>query len=160
MLRHLFLTILLALSLSACSQKASTLPPPTETVTFITPATPTPGIVSPINSTPIPETPTVTTKETASPEFTPTQNRPSWRRSHLFPLRSRKPPRLSTAIPTPSTNSGAIQFYGPGPQSKIVSPLVLYGYAIPGYKRKGQVDLYGEDGRVIGLRDLAVKHGL
>ncbi len=54
-----------------------------------------------------------------------------------------------TAVPTPSTNAAAIQFYSPGPQSKIVSPLVLYGYAIPGYKHRGKVELFGEDGNVL-----------
>jgi hypothetical protein len=55
----------------------------------------------------------------------------------------------STAIPKPGADASAIQLYGPGPQSKIASPLNVYGYAIPGYHNKGRVDLYGEDGRLI-----------
>ena len=59
-----------------------------------------------------------------------------------------------TAIPQPSADAGAIQIFGPGPQSKIVSPLNIYGYAIPGYKDKGRVDLYGEDGRLVASQIL------
>jgi hypothetical protein len=55
----------------------------------------------------------------------------------------------STVLPQPSVNSGAIQIYNPGPGSKIVSPMVIYGYAVPGDKHKGRVDLYGEDGSVL-----------
>jgi len=55
----------------------------------------------------------------------------------------------STAIPEPAADASAIQLYSPGPQSKIVSPLIVYGYALPGYHNKGRVDLYGEDGRLI-----------
>ncbi len=55
----------------------------------------------------------------------------------------------STSIPLPAADASAIQLYSPGPQSKIVSPLAIYGYAIPGFNHKGRVDLFGEDGRLV-----------
>ena len=42
-----------------------------------------------------------------------------------------------------------IQFLGPGPLSKIVSPVRVYGYAVPGYHNKGTLELYGEDGHLL-----------
>ena len=45
-----------------------------------------------------------------------------------------------------------IQFYGPGPLSKVVSPMMVYGYAIPGYLHVGRATLFGEDGRQLGSK--------
>jgi hypothetical protein len=60
------------------------------------------------------------------------------------------PPTLAaTAIPKPSSDSGVIQFLGPGPLSKVVSPMKVYGYAVPGHDDKGTLELYGEDGHLL-----------
>ena len=55
----------------------------------------------------------------------------------------------ATSVPQPSADSGAIQILSPGPLSKIVGPIKAYGYAVPGYKNKGSLDLYGEDGHLL-----------
>jgi hypothetical protein len=63
------------------------------------------------------------------------------------------PPTLGvTPIPTPSADSGMIQFLGPGPLSKIVSPFKVYGYAVPGHNGLGSLDLYGEDGHLLASK--------
>jgi hypothetical protein len=63
------------------------------------------------------------------------------------------PPTLTaTSLPQPEVGSAAIQFYGPGPLSKAVSPMVVYGYAIPGYSARGRVFLFGEDGRLLASK--------
>ena len=118
------------------------------TSTFIIPTpksnTPTPGILTSETTTasPIASEPTlVETEEPLSP---------------VIP----KTTAAATAIPQPSVNSGAIQIYGPGPLSKIVSPLKIYGYAIPGYRHKGRVDLYGEDGRLLASELLQLNTAL
>jgi hypothetical protein len=45
-----------------------------------------------------------------------------------------------------------IQFLGPGPLSKIVSPFKVYGYAVPGHNGLGSLDLYGEDGHLLASK--------
>jgi hypothetical protein len=66
-----------------------------------------------------------------------------------FPTSSFLPTLVATSIPQPVEGSAAIQIYDPGPLSKLVSPILLYGYAVPGYGYKGNASLYGEDGRVL-----------
>lgn len=53
----------------------------------------------------------------------------------------------STAIPGHSL--GAIRFIAPGPMSKVVSPISLRANVISGSSQKVQIDLYGEDGRLL-----------
>ena len=55
----------------------------------------------------------------------------------------------ATSVSQPSVNSGAIQILSPGPLSKIVSSVEVHGFAVPGYENKGNLDLYGEDGRLL-----------
>jgi hypothetical protein len=63
------------------------------------------------------------------------------------------PPTLAaTAIPKPSSDSAAIQFLGPGPLSKIVSPVKVFGYAVPGHNNQASLDLYGEDGHLLASK--------
>jgi hypothetical protein len=52
----------------------------------------------------------------------------------------------------PSADSAAIQFLGPGPLSKIVSPVKVYGYAVPGHDNQASLDLYGEDGHLLASK--------
>jgi hypothetical protein len=63
-----------------------------------------------------------------------------------------EPTLIATSLPQPAVGSAAIQFYAPGPLSKAVSPLVVTGYAIPGYGSKGTVFLFGEDGRLMASK--------
>lgn len=148
MLRRICLTGCLVMFFSACAPVASNVPAvtefrPTGTTTSLPVST-----IPPITSTSTPEMATLTPEvdgaiSTPSPEETqPEVTEPAFT---AIPKKTAK----ATAIPQPSNNSGAIQLYSPGPLSKIVSPLILYGYAIPGYRNKGRVDLYGEDGRLI-----------
>lgn len=57
-----------------------------------------------------------------------------------------------TAIPTlgPGFQLSAIQINKPGPMSRVASPLELNVVAYPGKSNKVQLDLYGEDGRLLG----------
>jgi hypothetical protein len=61
------------------------------------------------------------------------------------------PGDLSTAVPTdiPWHESGAVQFISPGPMSKLISPIQLIATVVAGESEKVQVDLYGEDGRLL-----------
>lgn len=88
-----------------------------------------------LESTPLAETPL--------PDLSPSADLPTLAIPSLLPTPQ------ATHIPQPKEGSAAIQFYAPGPLSKLVSPLLLYGYAVPGYGSKGTATLYGEDGRVL-----------
>lgn len=55
-----------------------------------------------------------------------------------------------TATTIPGHNLGAIRFVSPGPMSKVTSPIQLNLYVIAGASQKVQIDLYGEDGRLLG----------
>jgi len=65
------------------------------------------------------------------------------------------PELLLTETPTPIPwhQSGAVQFTSPGPMSKLVSPIQLIAKVVAGESEKVQIDLYGEDGRLLS-RDL------
>lgn len=54
-----------------------------------------------------------------------------------------------TASPIPWHRAGKIRFVSPGPMSKVVSPIQLHLEVISGESQKVQVDLYGEDGRLL-----------
>jgi hypothetical protein len=71
------------------------------------------------------------------------------------------PPTLAaTATPTPGPQVplAAIQVRSPGPMSRIVSPLQVQLLAIAGSSKRVEVDLFGEDGRLLG-RTLVVVPG-
>jgi hypothetical protein len=141
------LTCLLLIYLTACApttaSPASLLTRTPELATLLAPtalparteaSSPTPEIISPM------------------PETTPTSSFEPTVAETLPPLPTLALPPMTmeaTDIPQPTAGSGAIQFFGPGPLSKLVSPIYIYGYAIPGYNNKGYADLYGEDGRVL-----------
>jgi hypothetical protein len=42
-----------------------------------------------------------------------------------------------------------IQFYSPGPLSRVTSPVRFYGYAVPGHDSQGVIELIGEDGALL-----------
>jgi hypothetical protein len=55
----------------------------------------------------------------------------------------------ATSIAPPAAQTGTIQFYKPGPMSRVTTPVTFYGYAVPGYNHKGLIELYGEDGSLL-----------
>jgi hypothetical protein len=69
-----------------------------------------------------------------------------------FPTLNLPPTLAATAIPKPSADSGVIQFLSPGPLSRIVSPFIVYGYAVPGFNSQGSLELYGENGHLLASK--------
>lgn len=63
----------------------------------------------------------------------------------------------TTPVPQPSADSGVIQILGPGPSSKVISPLSVYGYTLTSISQRGRVDLYGEDGRLLVSRQILLE---
>jgi hypothetical protein len=147
MFRRFFLPCSLFVFLTACVPATSTLLP---TLAHM-PDTATPSAVplpEPTISAPTPEMVSPTLPEASPtpesiPDSVPTET------SLPLPTLNLPPTLVTTAIPTPSTDSGVIQFLGPGPLSKIVSPVKVYGYAVPGHNHKGSIELYGEDGHLL-----------
>lgn len=144
-MRRIFLTCILLAALTACAPlTATSLPLPTPTSE---PPTVTASSLPPTPEPSVTETPVPPTQETG-PEATYTE--PATQTLEPFPTMNAAIVTLSaTDLPQPKVDAGAIQMYAPGPMSKVVSPIVVYGYAIPGYDHKGRLDLYGEDGRLI-----------
>lgn len=54
-----------------------------------------------------------------------------------------------TQTTIPGHDPAAIQIFAPGPMSKVVSPINLKMNIIAGESEKVQIDLYGEDGRLL-----------
>jgi len=63
------------------------------------------------------------------------------------------PTATHTPTPGPVAPSPEIQILAPGPMSKVTSPIILKSYIRPGANGKIQVELLGEDGRLLA-RDL------
>lgn len=142
MQRRFFLTCALLALLTACAPATAT-PAPLPTVT---PVPPTALLTATATSSQTAET-TPTLETTPTPEATLTLE-PTLTETSLPPPTLTLPPtETATSIPQPAVGSGAIQFFGPGPLSKIVSIVKMNGYAIPGSYNVGRVFLYGEDGR-------------
>ena len=76
-------------------------------------------------------TPTVTLTDIPEPTLSPTP----------------RPTFTQTTIP--GHEPAAIQIFAPGPMSKVVSPITLRMHMIAGESGKAQIDLYGEDGRLL-----------
>jgi hypothetical protein len=116
------------------------------------PDTATPkAIDSPLATPSNPPTPSFTP---AQPENTPTSQAipteiPTLVPTTPLPTLPFSPTLTLTPVPQPSVDSSAIQLLSPGPLSKIVPPVRVFGYAVPGFKNKGSLDLYGEDGQVL-----------
>jgi len=144
------LTCILLASLTACAE-ATGIPSLSPTLTQDTPLTiqPTALTTETGTSSPTLEIVSPTTEASQSPESTLTLEPTINGTLPPLPTLNLPPTQAATSIPQPSVDSGAIQFYAPGPLSKLVSPLVVYGYAIPGFNNMGYVSLYGEDGRVL-----------
>jgi hypothetical protein len=147
---RIFQTIMLLALLSACGT-ATAISSPVPTLSSISPATTSPTQPPTESATrfptitissPVPELP-LTPKGTFTLEPTITATLPP------IPTPSFLPTLVATSIPQPANGSAAIQIYTPGPLSKLVSPVKLYGYAVPGFGSKGTASLYGEDGRIL-----------
>jgi hypothetical protein len=73
----------------------------------------------------------------------------------VLPSRTARPTLSPTPQPTftqttiPSHAPAAIQIFAPGPMSKVVSPITLRMNIVVGESEKVQIDLYGEDGRLL-----------
>jgi len=65
------------------------------------------------------------------------------------PLRTPGLSFTDTPTPVPWHAAGAVQFMSPGPMSKLVSPIQLVATVVAGESEKVQIDLYGEDGRLL-----------
>jgi len=82
-------------------------------------------------------TPTIVPTESREPTITP------------VPSRTPTPLPTSTTTSIPGHALAAIQFNSPGPMSKLISPIQLRAMVISGESEKIQIDLYGEDGRLL-----------
>src|SRR5215213_3974995 len=73
----------------------------------------------------------------------------------VLPSRTPRPTLSPTPQPTftqttiPGHDPAAIQIFAPGPMSKVVSPITLRMNIVAGGSEKVQIDLYGEDGRLL-----------
>ncbi len=65
------------------------------------------------------------------------------------------PTRTPTQTSTPTPPLAKIRLLSPGPASRIVSPLKVSADVVPGYRGNVQVDLLGEDGRLLVRKILA-----
>jgi hypothetical protein len=65
------------------------------------------------------------------------------------PTLSPTPRPTSTQTTIPGHEPAAIQIFAPGPMSKMVSPIMLRMHITAGESGKAQIDLYGEDGRLL-----------
>ncbi len=155
MQRRIFLTCILLVSIAACTSATAMPLSPTPTLvstntaqhtklsTEPIPITPSVEVASPTaQATPTSETtPTIETTFTLEPTITAT--------TPPLPTLNIPPTQIATSLPKPSVGSSAIQFYEPGPLSELVSPVVAYGYAIPGFNNVGRLSLVGEDGSLL-----------
>jgi len=65
------------------------------------------------------------------------------------PTRSPTPRATFTQTTIPGHDPAAIQILAPGPMSKVISPITLRMNIVSGGSEKVQIDLYGEDGRLL-----------
>ena len=66
-----------------------------------------------------------------------------------LPTLSPTPRPTFTATTIPGHEPAAIQIQAPGPMSKVISPINLRMNIISGESERVQIDLYGEDGRLL-----------
>jgi hypothetical protein len=65
------------------------------------------------------------------------------------PTLSPTPRATFTQTTIPGHEPAAIQIFAPGPMSKVISPITLRMNIVAGESEKVQIDLYGEDGRLL-----------
>jgi hypothetical protein len=83
------------------------------------------------------QTPTAENTATTTPTLTPEPTRD-------YPTQ--------TFTPQPYIPQAQIQFLSPGPMSKFISPVQMQLMVIAGESDKIQIDLFGEDGRLLGRK--------
>lgn len=66
-----------------------------------------------------------------------------------LPSDTSTPKPTSSATSIPEHALAAVQFISPGPMSKLVSPIQFRANVISGESQKVQVELFGEDGRLL-----------
>ncbi len=88
---------------------------------------------------------------------TPTET-PTLEPSPVGPAETATPRPTATNTPGPNIPLAAIQINAPGPMSKIASPLDVHAMVVAGASHRVEVDLFGEDGRLIA-RSLVVVAG-
>lgn len=59
------------------------------------------------------------------------------------------PEATITPTPLPGVPLSAIQIFAPGPESRVASPLEVRTLAVAGASKRVEIDLYGEDGRLL-----------
>jgi len=153
MFRRSFLTLSLFIFLTACVPATATRLP---TLAHI-PDTPNPT-APPLPSPTIIFSPTPELASPTLPQASPTTEsipEPILTETLLpIPTLNLPPTLVATAIPKPSADSGVIQFLSPGPLSRIVSPFIVYGYAVPGFNSQGSLQLYGENGHLLDSKNV------
>jgi len=129
---HVFLSFLLGLLAGCASPTSSPIPTPYPPEYLPTVIALTAGAAgSSETETAIALTPTKPPTEIPDPTLTP------------------RPRPTFTATTIPGHEPAAIQISSPGPMSKLISPIQLRMNIISGESEKVQIDLYGEDGRLL-----------
>lgn len=70
----------------------------------------------------------------------------------LTPSDTLTPIPSDTNTPSPSASGAQIQIYAPGPMSKVISPISLRMQIVSGGSELVQIDLQGEDGRLLARK--------
>jgi len=66
-----------------------------------------------------------------------------------IPSQTPSPKPTSTPTSIPGHKLAVIQFLAPGPMSKVISPIQFRANVISGESQKVQIELFGEDGRLL-----------
>lgn len=85
-------------------------------------------------------TPSAVPTETLTPSITPS------------PTLTLTPAPTDTLTPSPSAPASQIRIQTPGPMSKVISPITLRMQVVSGSSELVQVDLQGEDGRLLARK--------
>jgi hypothetical protein len=143
MKRYLFLIVsLLGLLVGCASPTASPIPTayPPEYLPTVIALTVRAGSIQ-ASETALALTPIVIPTDTPMPTDTPT------------------PQATLIATTIPGHDPAAIQIFAPGPMSKVASPITLRMHIIAGGSGKIQIDLYGEDGRLLARNKKSLAPG-
>ena len=135
----LSLTLLLLAILTACGGPSPLVTPAVSPDLTLSATTAVPTIPLLVEPSATASTGEVTATLPSPPSDTPVPLLPA-----VLTLTPTATPQLS-----PVLASGAIQVLAPGPLSKVLSPIHLRGYVIPGYRNLVRIELYGEDGRLM-----------
>jgi hypothetical protein len=122
----------------ALTMEAAGLPQPQAAVVQATPSE------APFTVAPAIVTETITPQPSLTPTRQPTPAGPT---DTPYPITLLPP--LPSATPPPAVANDLIEIRNLGPLSKVVSPLHIYAYLLPGYRQRVLVELLGEDRRVL-----------